>query len=191
MLDYDKNQKEVILKIFIAGPRAIKSLDKNIINKIDNICKKNYEIIVGDADGIDSSVQEYLSQRKYKNVKLYASNGIARNNYGNWRVENVEVDSNIKGFDFYAQKDLQMVKDADIGFMIWNGKSKGTFNNMVNLLNMKKEVILYYIIDKKFYKISNEKELSKFLSANVKLDNKLLKVLDNAKKSKFEQVCLF
>ena len=62
---------------------------------------------------------------------------------------------------------------------------------MVNLLNMKKEVILYYIIDKKFYKISNEKELSKFLSANVKLDNKLLKVLDNAKKSKFEQVCLF
>ena len=179
------------MKIFIAGPRAIKSLDKNIINKIDNICKKNYEIIVGDADGIDSSVQEYLSQRKYKNVKLYASNGIARNNYGNWRVENVEVDSNIKGFDFYAQKDLQMVKDADIGFMIWNGKSKATFNNMVNLLNMKKEVILYYIIDKKFYKISNEKELSKFLSANVKLDNKLLKVLDNAKKSKFEQVCLF
>ena len=73
-------------------------------------------------DGIDSSVQEYLSQRKYKNVKLYASNGIARNNYGNWRVENVEVDSNIKGFDFYAQKDLQMVKDADIGFMIWNGR---------------------------------------------------------------------
>ena len=191
MLDYDKNQKEVILKIFIAGPRAIKSLDKNIINKIDNICRKNYEIVVGDADGIDSSVQEYLNQRKYKNVKLYASNGMARNNYGNWRVENVKVDSNIKGFDFYAQKDLKMVKDADIGFMIWNGESKGTFNNMINLLNMKKEVILYYIIDKKFYKISNENELSKFLSANVKLDNKLLKVLDNVKKSKFEQVCLF
>ena len=179
------------MKIFIAGPRAIKSLDKNIINKIDNICRKNYEIVVGDADGIDSSVQEYLNQRKYKNVKLYASNGMARNNYGNWRVENVKVDSNIKGFDFYAQKDLKMVKDADIGFMIWNGESKGTFNNMINLLNMKKEVILYYIIDKKFYKIINENELSKFLSANVKLDNKLLKVLDNVKKSKFEQVCLF
>ena len=179
------------MKIFIAGPRAINALDKNIINKIDNICEKNYEIVVGDADGIDSSVQEYLSQRNYENVKLYASNGIARNNYGNWRVQTVKVSNNIKGFDYYAQKDLQMVEEADIGFMIWNGKSKGTFNNIVNLLNMKKEVILYYTINKKFYKLSNEKELSRFLSSNVKLDNKLLKVLDNVTKNKFEQVCLF
>ena len=56
---------------------------------------------------------------------------------------------------------------------------------------MKKEVILYYTINKKFYKLSNEKELSRFLSSNVKLDNKLLKVLDNVTKNKFEQVCLF
>lgn len=47
-----------------------------------------------------------------------------------------------------------MAKNADIGFMIWNGKSKGTFNNMINLLNLGKEVILYYVPTKKNINLS-------------------------------------
>jgi len=36
-----------------------------------------------------------------------------------------------------------MVKDTDYGFMIWDTKSKGTLNNIVNLLREKKTVIVY------------------------------------------------
>ena len=46
--------------MFIAGPRAIKNLDENINNKLENICKEEHEILIGDADGIDSCVQKFL-----------------------------------------------------------------------------------------------------------------------------------
>ena len=40
---------------------------------------------------------------------------------------------------YYRAKDLAMVEDADCGFMIWNGESKGTLNNILNLLYMDKK----------------------------------------------------
>ena len=84
---------------------------------------------------IDSSIQKFLQLKSYKNVTVFTSKGIARNNYGNWKIEKVEVAKNVTGFEFYAQKDLEMAEKANIGFMIWNGKSKGTFNNIINLLD--------------------------------------------------------
>lgn len=179
------------MKVFIAGPRAISELDENIISKLKSICEKKYEIYVGDADGIDSSIQKYLAQRVYKNVKVFASNGIVRNNYGNWKIESVHVELNISGFDFYAQKDLEMAKNADLGFMIWNGKSKGTFNNIINLLNLQKEVILYYVCNNKFYHFKQLSDLEKFLNTNVKLDSKLKKIMPKKNINHFIQVCLF
>lgn len=70
------------MKIFIAGPRAISELDENINMKLNSIFEKGYEVLVGDADGIDSSIQKFLNNRAYKNVTVFASKGIARNNYG-------------------------------------------------------------------------------------------------------------
>ena len=124
-------------------------------------------------------------------VKIFANKGIARNNYGDWKIENIDVENNIIGFDFYAQKDLEMSKRTDIGFMIWNGKSKGTFNNIINLLNLRKEVILYYLSNQKFYKFKQWEDLEKFVSMNVKLDSKLKKLLPYKAEKKFVQACLF
>ena len=180
-----------ILKVFIAGPRAINELDENINMKLDNICEKNYSILVGDADGIDSSIQKVLSEKKYKNVTVFASKGIARNNYGNWKIESVAVDENVTGFEFYATKDLEMAKNADIGFMIWNGKSKGTFNNIINLLNLGKEVILYYVPTKKNYQLKQMNDLDSFINTNVKLDSKLKKLLPKKEIKQFVQACMF
>ena len=159
--------------------------------KLENICKKEYEVLVGDADGIDSSVQKFLNKQNYRNVTVYASKGIARNNYGNWRIKNVTVNENVTGFEFYAKKDFEMAKNSDIGFMIWNGTSRGTFNNMINLLKLGKNVILYYTPNQKFYQIKNINELEKFLSTNVNLNNKLKKMLPPQKTKQFVQVCLF
>jgi len=179
------------LKIFIAGPRAIKEIDENICIKLENICTKGYDILVGDADGIDSSIQKFLRINSYKKVTIFASKGIARNNYGDWKVEGVEVANNVTGFDFYAQKDLEMAKRANIGFMIWNGKSKGTFHNMINVLNLQKEVFLYYIPNQKFYRLKTIQDLNEFLNSNVKLDSKLAKLLPKKDVQQFVQACLF
>ena len=180
-----------ILKVFIAGPRAISELDEKVCTKLNSICRKNYDVLVGDADGIDSSIQKFLNEKNYKNVTIFASKGIARNNYGDWKIKNVVVDDNVTGFDFYATKDLSMAKNTDIGFMIWNGKSKGTFNNMINLLNLEKEVILYYVPNEKFYQFKQMRDLDDFLKMNVKLDSKLKKLLPKNEVKQFVQACMF
>lgn len=70
-----------------------------------------------------------------------------------------------------------MAKQADIGFMIWNGKSRGTFNNIVNCIKLNKEVIIYYLTKRKFYHIKTMDDLYKFLDVNVKLNYKLKKTI--------------
>ena len=179
------------MKVFIAGPRIVREIDKNIIFKLENICDKNYEILIGDAEGIDSCVQKFLQFKLYKNVIVFASKGIARNNYGDWKIEKVEVSNQVTGFEFYAQKDFQMAKKADVGFMIWNGKSKGTFNNIINLLEFDKQVVLYYLPNQKFYYFKKKDELKEFLVTNVKLDSKLKKLLNEKEIKSFFQTCLF
>ena len=176
------------MKVFIAGPRAVRELDENVVKKLDNICKKDYEILVGDASGIDSTVQEYLKSTDYKNVVVYASNGRARNNLNHWNVVDVKVDENIKGFDFYVQKDIQMAKDADAGFMVWNGESKGTFNNILNLLGQQKRVFLYFVNTMTFYLFKTKEEFERFISLNIKLSKSLKKMLETSHKKDFEQV---
>ena len=68
------------MKVFIAGPRAVTELDANVIKQLDQIYSNNYTVVVGDADGIDSSVQRYFYSKGYQNVSVFASNGKARNN---------------------------------------------------------------------------------------------------------------
>ena len=149
---------EVInMKVFIGGARQLHSLNKMVVDKLNSILAKNYDVLIGDANGIDASVQKYYFEKDYKNITVYASNGKARNNVGNWRIENVPVEKNTTGFDFYAAKDLRMAHDADCGFMIWNGKSRGTWNNVVNLCDQNKTVVIYISVSKKIHKVSDAK----------------------------------
>ena len=152
------------MKIFIAGPRAISKLSNEVIAKLDNIIKNNYIILVGDANGVDKAIQKHYSEKKYTNVIVYASNGKVRNNIGGWNIVKVDVPSNIKGFDFYTAKDLKMAKDSDYGFMIWNGKSKGSFNNVLNLVSFNKTAIIYFTPNKNFYKVENFDDITKLVA---------------------------
>lgn len=143
------------MNVFVAGPRAVLILNKDVEDRLQNIINCDFTIIVGDANGVDKQVQQYCYSQNYNNVKVFSSNGKVRNNIGQWKVEIVEVEKNKKGFDFYAAKDLAMAKTADYGFMIWNGKSKGTFNNIGNLLKLNKKVLMYFIPEKKFFTLNS------------------------------------
>ena len=60
-------------KVFISGSMRIKNLDKSVLERINNIVASDYQVIVGDADGIDRSVQEYLKSKQSKSVIVYCS----------------------------------------------------------------------------------------------------------------------
>ena len=97
-------------------------------------------------------------------VTVFASNGEARNNFGQWKVESVPVAGNNKNFDFYTQKDIAMANRADYGFMIWNGESKGTLNNIINLTAQKKACIVYLTTHNMFFNIDSEEKCLKLLA---------------------------
>jgi len=184
------------MKIFIAGPRALSAIDKNVQDKLDSIINQKFSILVGDANGIDKAIQKYFFEHNYKSVFVYASRGRARNNIGKWDVQNIEVPESIKGFDFYATKDKAMADNADYGLMIWNGKSKGTLNNIINLTKQRKNVLLYFTPHNKFYLIRDLETAEKLASyCGDDVTNLFLNILnssgDRAIESKSEQLSLF
>ncbi len=46
--------------VFIAGSINIKNLDPKVKERINNIVASDFEVVVGDAGGADTSIQEYL-----------------------------------------------------------------------------------------------------------------------------------
>ena len=132
----------------------ISDIDKNVKEKLDEIIKNKYEVLIGDCWGIDAAVQKFFVEKNYRNVTVYATGNSVRNNVGRFDVCKV-VSNGAEGFTFYRQKDIAMAKDADCGFMIWDKNSKGTLNNIIDLLNQKKSVELY-LNDEKVFKMIND-----------------------------------
>jgi len=168
------------MKVFIAGPRAISELNQNVKDRLVNIISNRFTVLVGDASGVDKAIQKYFCEVNYEDIMVYATGGKARNNVGKWGVIKVDVAPNIKGFNYYAAKDLEMAKAADYGFMIWNGKSKGTLNNIINLVDFGKNILVYFIPEKKFYTIKNLNDIRQLTSKCDSTINQLVaKLLNN------------
>src|SRR5580704_5981738 len=55
-----------------------------------------------------------------------------RNNVGKWPIKPVVPENRQKDFAYYVAKDLRMAADASHGLMLWDAKSNGTLNNMIN-----------------------------------------------------------
>jgi hypothetical protein len=66
-----------------------------------------------------------------------------RNNVGSWATREIDAPRGARGFDYYSLKDRAMAEAAEYGFMLWDGKSKGTVNNVVNLSRDHKPVVVY------------------------------------------------
>ena len=150
-------------KVFIGGSRFINRLNNMVLERLNNIITNQYRVLIGDADGADTAVQDYLQKMNYHDVSVFCSGDICRNNLGNWEVVYVDVPQNLRGNKFYMVKDAQMAELADYGFMLWDGKSPGTINNVFNLLLGGKKVLLYYAPEKHFYTVSKPEDIEQLL----------------------------
>lgn len=152
-------------KIFIAGSISIKHLDLKVKERIDNIIDANHTVLVGDADGVDYSIQTYLSQRCAKHTIVYCSGAEPRNNVGRWPVNSVEVEHAAPGSRaFFTAKDIEMAKAADFGLMIWDAKSTGTLRNVLELLRRKKKSVVFVNKAKQFQTVADVPQLERLLS---------------------------
>lgn len=130
------------MKVFISGSISIKRLRENDIPFLEEIIEGNRTILIGDAFGLDKAVQEYLRENEYQDVVVYYSGENIRNNVGGWPTRQIPNPENLTGRLFYKLKDKAMGDDCDSALMFWDGKSKGTEQNMAYLDELDK----YYLV---------------------------------------------
>src|SRR6267378_387899 len=114
--------------VFVAGSRALSKLNAQVKERLDNILRKEFTVLVGDANGADKAVKR---DRHY-----------------------------------YGIKDRAMAKDASCGFMLWDGISKGTLTNVINLLDYNKKVLLFSAPKKQFFTLRTAGDLDQTLRAS-------------------------
>ena len=151
-------------KVFIAGSRQISRLPVEVRTRIDTMVEKGFQILVGDANGADKAVQRYLADKAYPNVLVHCMENHCRNNVGNWPTHQVSAPQGARGFDYYSEKDRAMADAAEYGLMLWDGKSKGTINNVMNLSRGNKLVVVYVAPSKTFQTVRGVEDVREILS---------------------------
>jgi len=152
------------MRVFIGGSRELTSLSSDVQARLDNIVQQEFTVLVGDANGIDRTVQQHLLGQAYRQVLVYCAGARCRNNLGQWETHHVAPPHATKDFDYYAAKDTEMAVAADYGCMIWNGKSAGTLRNVLNLLQRSKTTLVYLEPQQRFQTIATGADLEKLLA---------------------------
>jgi hypothetical protein len=156
---------------------------------------QDFEIVVGDADGADTSIQEYLFHHSTKRATVFCSGERPRNNVGNWPVHRVDTSHAQGSRAFFTAEDIRMAELADIGLMIWDTKSTGTLSNVMELLARKKKAVVFVNKAKVFKNIATVQQFEELLSymsehAKQKADEKI-KLFDRIDSLKNEQLQIF
>ncbi|MFB2970375.1 hypothetical protein ACE1CD_15485 [Aerosakkonema sp. BLCC-F183] len=121
--------------VMISGSRSIQQLPAAAIESINRIIELKFEIIIGDAPGIDTLVLDYLRSQGYRRVQVYYAlfngNGKPRHRRG---YTAIGISGN------YTDRDKQMCYIADYGLAVWDGRSKGT---KANIDRVKKTKVIF------------------------------------------------
>ena len=131
--------------VFISGSISIKILPKEVKESINKIIDTQMPILVGDANGVDSLVQDYCFSLNYFSVTVYSISAYPRYRASdNFSLKIISVPSTIKGArERQQEKDKAMTHDSQYSFIIWDGKSKGSYSNINRAFEQDKKVKLY------------------------------------------------
>ncbi|MGH9622786.1 MAG: hypothetical protein ACRD4G_00410 [Bryobacteraceae bacterium] len=147
------------MNVFIGGSRAVSNLNATIRARLDDLMKRGCTIFIGDANGADKAVQGYLAKQQYPKVVVFCMEE-CRNNVGNWPTRQIAPPHERRGgFSYYSAKDIVMSREAQCGVMLWDAKSKGTLQNMLNLVEAGKRTLVYFVPTKDFHVLANRDDL--------------------------------
>jgi hypothetical protein len=138
-------------KVFISGSISIKKLPICVEESIKKIIDSKLKILVGDADGIDTMVQNHCKKLNYNFVTVYSIYKSPR-----YKVEGfcnkyiVAQSDSKKERELQQEKDKAMTLDSEYSFIIWDGKSKGSYHNILRAIDNEKKIKLYLSNENKF-----------------------------------------
>ena len=125
-----------------------KKLPKQIRAELDRHMKKNHNIIVGDAPGIDRQVQNYLKKHNYQNVDVYGPGKKVRYSADkSWRVHPIDdPDHEIGSKEWLEKKDRAMQTAATEGLaVVLDNGANATRNNIQRLISDNKDVKVFQL----------------------------------------------
>ncbi|AEI14072.1 hypothetical protein Flexsi_0384 [Flexistipes sinusarabici DSM 4947] len=133
--------------VFISGSMSIKFLPNEVITSFNKIIAQNIQVYVGDADGIDTLTQNYFASKNYANVTVCTIKEYPRNLVSNiFDIKKISCDESIKSErEKQTSKDGYMTQTSDYSFVIWDGKSKGSFANIQRALKSGKKLKVYHV----------------------------------------------
>jgi len=149
--------------VFLGGSRKISRLSQPMRKRLDELMDRRFVVLVGDANGADRAMQRYLADSHYEAVTVFAVAPRPRNNEGQWHVEFVQPRNGAKGRELFSAKDRVMAQRADAGLMLWDGKSKGTLDNVRDLLARGKPIALYYAPERSFLNLKTQSDFARVL----------------------------
>ncbi len=132
-------------KVFISGSISIKKLPLAVQKSIEKIINNKFEILVGDAKGVDSLVQDFCNKKQYHSVIVYTIGKYPRYLANtNFKIKKIDVPKEIKNIRKQQQeKDKQMTFESHYSLVVWDGKSKGSYSNIIRAIENNKKVKVY------------------------------------------------
>lgn len=150
--------------VFIAGSISISRLHEKVADRINKIVSSDFNVVVGDADGADTAIQECLQRYQAAKVTVYCTGDSPRNNVSEWPVHKVASKAKVGTRAYYSAKDLEMARNSDYGLMVWDCKSTGTLSNVIELLREKKKSVVFLNKNKDFVTVSDTGGLERLLA---------------------------
>lgn len=139
-------------RVFLGGSRRVSRLNDSIRRRLEEIVRREMQVVVGDANGADKALQRQLADWRYPDV-VYHVGARPRNSEGAWPTMRIAAGAGARGFEFYAVKDRAMANDAECGLMLWDGESRGTLANVENLAAAGKPVAVYVRPQRRFMNV--------------------------------------
>lgn len=149
--------------VFIAGSISISRLHEKVQERINNIVSSDLDVVVGDADGADTSIQQCLRAHHARKVTVYCTGEAPRNNIAGWPVHHVQSMARAGTRAFFTAKDVEMARDSDFGLMVWDCKSTGTLSNVIELLKAKKKSVVFVNKNNDFVTVGDKSGLDHLL----------------------------
>ncbi|MCG2841275.1 hypothetical protein L6Q21_09810 [Sandaracinobacter sp. RS1-74] len=130
--------------VFISGSRSFQGrLPVSVMDHLDSIIARKLPVLIGDAPGVDAAVQAYLAERHAREVTVFFVGRRPRHNAGGWRTQLVDTDCPTGTRAWRGAKDRVMCHLTDVGFVIWDGASAGSFANIRQLCQLRLPVVVY------------------------------------------------
>lgn len=133
--------------VFISGKvKFDEPLPNTVKDELNRVVSSNSKIIIGDAPGADTRVQDYLSEIGYKNVTVYTTDDVVRNNVGGWNVQKISGDGKETEREIRRQKDIAMTVASTKGIVISSDDDRidsATSLNVQRLIDSNKSIQFY------------------------------------------------